>query len=210
MTEPLPSPAEMEETAASSPALGESVEGEVPPEPSLEAEAPARGRGCLAFLKETFYTFFLALAFFLLINALTSRVQVLGYSMVPTFRGGEYVLVWRWAYRWKPPRRGDIVVFRREGDRFEYIKRVIGLPGEDVLVQNGRVFVNGQALEEPYIAERPRYQGYWQVPPGHIFVLGDNRNHSTDSHIFGPIPLKWVIGKAVLVYWPPSAWRVLP
>ncbi len=175
-----------------------------------EGPTEPRGGGCFAFLKETFITFVFALTFYLAINALTARVQVLGYSMVPTFRGGEYILVWRLAYLTHPPRRGDIVVFQPENSSQEYIKRVIGLPGEEVLIQNGRVFINGEPLEEPYIPERPRYEGYWRIPPGHVFVLGDNRNHSTDSHVFGPIPMDRIVGKAVLVYWPPDAWRVLP
>ncbi len=180
------------------------------PEPEAEART-SRGAGCWGFLKETLFTFVLALSLYLVINALTARVRVLGYSMVPTFQGGEYVLVWRLAYLSRLPERGDIVVFRDiNGGTQEYIKRVIGLPGEEVLIQNGQVFINGEPLEEPYILERPRYQGYWQVPPGHVFVLGDNRNHSTDSHVFGPIPLERIIGKAVLVYWPPQAWRWLP
>lgn len=179
------------------------------PAPSPEAPQGA-GRGCWPWVRETLVTFILALVFYMVINALTARVQVLGYSMMPTFRGGEYVLVWRMAYLSRLPERGDIVVFRDPNGPQEYIKRVIGLPGEEVLIQNGQVFIDGRLLEEPYIIEPPRYSGYWQVPMGHIFVLGDNRNYSTDSHVFGPIPLSRVIGKAVLVYWPPSDWRWLP
>ena len=141
-------------------------------EPAPERPSEPQGGGCLAFLKETLVTFVFALTFYLAINALTARVQVLGYSMVPTFRGGEYILVWRLAYLTHPPQRGDIVVFQSENSRQEYIKRVIGLPGEEVLIQNGRVFINGEPLEEPYIPERPRYEGYWRVPPGARFRPG--------------------------------------
>ncbi len=209
MEEALPPPPDLGEEEPFFPSLEEPSE-EISVSPEEVQEPRSSGGGCFAFLKETFITFVFALTFYLVINALTARVQVLGYSMVPTFRGGEYILVWRLAYWTRLPERGDIVVFRPENSDQEYIKRVIGLPGEEVLVQNGRVFINGQPLDEPYIPERPRYEGYWRVPPGHVFVLGDNRNHSTDSHVFGPIPMDRIIGKAVLVYWPPDAWRLLP
>ncbi|NPA31563.1 MAG: signal peptidase I [Chloroflexi bacterium] len=163
------------------------------------------------FLRETFYTLFLTAALYIALNAVTARIRVEGYSMVPTLRGGEFILVNRLAYRFgRLPQRGDIIVFRPENNGLgDYIKRVVGLPGDEILVQNGTVFVNNQPLYEPYVLEKPFYSGYWKVPEGHIFVLGDNRNHSTDSHILGPIPLERVIGQAVLVYWPPSRVRWL-
>lgn len=177
-------------------------------QPPASPESPARRREWVAFLKETLFTFLLGLLFYFVINLLTVRTTVWGYSMMPTFRGGEYLLVWRWAYWNRLPERGDIVVYRDEEAQAEYVKRVIGLPGEEVLIQNGRVFINGEPLTEPYVQERPRYEGYWKVPEGHVFLLGDNRNHSTDSHITGPVPLKNIIGKVVLIYWPPEAIRV--
>jgi len=160
--------------------------------------------GLARFLRETFYTLFLTATLYILLNTLTARIRVEGYSMVPTLRGGEFILVNRMAYRFGgEPRRGDIVVFRPEDDGpGDYIKRVIGLPGEEILIQNGTVYVNNQPLNEPYILEKPKYSGYWKVPEGYIFVLGDNRNHSSDSHLMGPVPLDHVIGRAVLVYWP--------
>ncbi len=182
-------------------------------EPSSPPEPAAGGllRAAAEFLRETFYTLFLTAALYILLNAITARVRVEGYSMVPTLRGGEFVLVNRLAYRWgRPPQRGDIIVFHPDnGQLGDYIKRIIGLPGEEVLIQNGTIYINNRPLEEPYVLERPRYNGYWKVPPGHVFVLGDNRNHSTDSHILGPVPLERVLGKAVLVYWPPQRIRWL-
>ncbi len=83
-----------------------------------------------------------------------------------------------------------------------FIKRVIGLPGDTVEARDGAVYVNGAALDEPYLAAAPRYSGYWQVAPDSLFVLGDNRNNSDDSQNWGPLPVSEVIGKAVLVYWP--------
>ncbi len=172
-------------------------------------------RGCLSFVWEVLQTLLLAGVLYLGINQATARVRIYGTSMYPTFKSGEFVLVYRWAYHFASPQRGDIVIFHpeafpgapRRASQDEYIKRIIGLPGETVTVRDGRVFINNVPIEEPYIAEPPRYRGVWRVPPGQVFVLGDNRNDSTDSHVFGPVPLDRIVGRAVLVYWPPSAWR---
>jgi len=180
-------------------------EPEPTPSSSAEASRLSRGLAGLArFLRETFYTLFLTAALYIVLNTLTARIRVEGYSMAPTLQGGEFILVNRLAYRFGgKPRRGDIVVFRPDNNGLgDYIKRVIGLPGDEVLIQNGTVFINNHPLDEPYIQEKPKYSGYWKVPEGHIFVLGDNRNHSTDSHLLGPVPMERVIGRAVLVYWP--------
>ena len=112
--------------------------------------------------------------------------------------------------RWWPirgPHRGDVVVFRINPNADLLIKRVIGLPGDQVEIHNGRVFINGQALDEPYITQ-PTYGDYGplDVPPLHVFVLGDNRSFSNDSRAFGPLPLDSVIGRAWFSYWPPDQW----
>ena len=86
---------------------------------------------------------------------------------------------------------------------------MIGLPGDTVKVSNGRLSINGQVIPETYIAASPDYSGQWVVPPGNIFVLGDNRNDSSDSHSWGMLPLQNVIGKAIVVYWPPPEWALL-
>jgi signal peptidase I len=86
---------------------------------------------------------------------------------------------------------------------------VIGLPGDVVSVQNGVVAVNGLTLNEPYIAASPAYSGEWIVPDENLFVLGDNRNDSSDSHSWGYLPLEKVVGKAVVIYWPPTFWKVI-
>jgi signal peptidase I len=177
-------------------------------------------------LRDILETLGLALVLFLAINAVSARVRVDGFSMRPTLENNQFVLVYRLAYLDGRFERGDIVVFRppmypqEEPWRHwlgmpgfsiyeDYIKRVIGLPGETVRIQNGQVFINDIPLEEPYIASPPQYSGVWQVPEGHIFVLGDNRNNSSDSHSWGPLPVENVVGKAVLVYWPFRDWMVL-
>ena len=91
----------------------------------------------------------------------------------------------------------------------EYIKRVIGLPGEEIKIEDGRVFVNGVVLTEPYLKMEPRYEGEWLVQEDELFVLGDNRNNSSDSHNWGMVPMENVVGEALLIYWPPSSWGLI-
>lgn len=155
-------------------------------------------------------TLFLAVVLYFGINAISARVRVDGFSMNPSLENGEYILVNKLAYRIGEPQRGDIVVFSFPLDpNQDLIKRVIGLPGETITVQEGKVSVNGILLEEPYIAAPPFYNGTWVVNEGQLFVLGDNRNESKDSHEWGLLPLENVIGKAVLIYWPPPKWEVI-
>jgi signal peptidase I len=155
-------------------------------------------------------TVVLAVVLFLGINAVSARVRVDGSSMNPTLQNGEFVLVNRMAYRLGEMQRGDIIVFRsiNEPD-LDLIKRIIGLPGDEVVIQNGEVTINGQKLSEPYIAAAPHYNGAWRVPKGSLFVLGDNRNDSSDSHQWGLLPSGNVIGKAILIYWPPPDWNFI-
>jgi signal peptidase I len=155
-------------------------------------------------------TLALAAVLFLGINAISARVRVDGFSMIPTLEDGEFVLVSKLNYRLGAVERGDIIVFHYPVDpKQELIKRVIGLPGDTIKVMNGVVSVNAQVLDEPYIADAPRYSGEWIVPEGNVFVLGDNRNDSSDSHQWGYLPLEKIVGKAVVIYWPPSLWKVI-
>jgi len=155
-------------------------------------------------------TLLLAMALYLGINAISARVRVDGFSMNPTLQDGEYVLVSKVTYRLGQPQHGDIIVFKYPGQPpQDLIKRIIGLPGDSVQVNGSNVYVNGQPLAEPYIAAAPMYQGQWQVPEGFLFVLGDNRNDSSDSHSWGLLPRENVIGKALLIYWPPPEWNII-
>jgi signal peptidase I len=102
------------------------------------------------------------------------------------------------------------VIFHNPQDpSVDYIKRIIGTPGDTVRAQNGRIYVNGQPLDEPYISAPPQYSGQWVVTADSIFVLGDNRNNSEDSHLFGFVPMSDVIGKALVVYWPVENIKVI-
>lgn len=162
------------------------------------------------FIFDVVETLVLAAILFLGINAVSARVRVDGFSMIPTLEDGEFVLVSKLNYQFGDVERGDIIVFHFPMDpQQELIKRVIGLPGDKVSVQNGTVSVNGQQLTEPYIAAAPTYSGEWEVPEGQLFVLGDNRNDSSDSHSWGYLPFEKVVGKAVVIYWPPPFWKVI-
>lgn len=155
-------------------------------------------------------TVVLALVLFLGINAVSARVRVDGFSMNPTLLDGEFVLVNRLAYRTGDMQRGDIIVFRSTtSPDLDLIKRIIGLPGDIISVQNGQVIINSQVLSEPYIAAAPNYNGQWQVPEGNLFVLGDNRNDSSDSHQWGLLPFDNIVGKAIIIYWPPPDWNII-
>ena len=162
------------------------------------------------FWRDLIETVLMAVVLFLLLNAVTSRVRVYNISMQPTLYEGNLLVVNKFAYKLGTPKRGDIVIFHYQGTPTEdYIKRVIGLPGDTVNISNGVVQVNGQTLTEPYIAALPKYTGTWMVPEGELFVLGDNRNLSSDSHEWGFVKQECIVGKAVLVYWPLDRIRVL-
>jgi signal peptidase I len=144
------------------------------------------------------------------INLISARNRVDGASMEPTLVSGEYVVVNRLSYRLGSPQRGDIIVFHPPvNPEEEYIKRVIGLPGDEVEVKDGMVYVNGQPLQESYLNVKTNYAGTWNVPQDQLFVLGDNRINSSDSRNWGTVPMNYVVGKAVLVYWPPPDWGLV-
>ena len=179
------------------------------------------------FLREILETVGLAVILFLVINVISARVRVEGFSMLPTLDNGEYVLISRLAYKIGEYHRGDIIVFRPPmypdapfwqrlfglpgfDDNYEdYIKRIIGLPGETVRIANGSVYINDVPLKEPYIAAPPDYSNEWAVPEGQLFVLGDNRNNSADSHAWGFLPEANVLGKALVVYWPFAEFKII-
>ncbi len=183
-------------------------------------------------LRELAETVILALVIFLLVRALVQNFQVEGSSMQPTLENGWYLLVDKalyWEinlktvhkflpfvepgadptrYIFRGPRRGDIIVFRAPDQtpgapERDFIKRVIGLSGDTVEVKGCTVLINGKPLKETYIAQPPAYSyGPTVVPKGQLFVLGDNRNNSSDSHSWGMLPKENIIGQAWIIYWP--------
>ena len=178
--------------------------------PADQPGSKPKKSGCLGFFIDTIETILLALVLFLAINALSARVRVENVSMQPTLKPGEFLLVNRVAYKLGDPSIGDIIVFHAPGaNDTDYIKRVIGLPGDQVRISDGIVYVNNQPLYEPFIAEAPRYGGTWDVPLGEYFVLGDNRNNSSDSHMWGFVPREDIVGRALFIYWPLSEITIL-
>jgi signal peptidase I len=134
-------------------------------------------------------------------------------SMEPNLHEGQRLLLSKVAYAFGEPQRGDIVIFPPPGieSKYDYIKRVIGLPGDTVEVIDGTVYVNDMPLEEPYITNPGNgFMAKITVPEGEYFVMGDNRNNSTDSRSFGTVPGDTIVGKAWLSIWPISDWGTAP
>ncbi len=173
-----------------------------------ESPEPQRGRGLLGLLREVLETVLPAILIALLINVFAGQAtRVEGQSMEPSLHTDQRLVVEKISYRFHGPHRFDVVVIRvpSQGDEL-LIKRIVGLPGETVEIHDGHVYIDGQALDEPFITEqtRPGRYGSITVPPLHVFVLGDNRNHSNDSRSFGPVPIENIVGRAWVSYWPPE------
>jgi len=180
-------------------------------DPIPDPAVPKKGRSrVVRFTIDVAETLILSVLLFIGINAISARIRVDGHSMEPTLQSGEFVIVNKLAYKFGVPDSGDVIVFHypRDPDQ-EYIKRIIGLPGDKVKINNGTVYLNEQPIDEPYIAAPPNYQSEWDVPSNSLFVLGDNRNNSSDSHNWGSVPMEYVIGKALVVYWPPEKWGLI-
>ena len=145
--------------------------------------------------------------------------QVRGNSMYPNLHDNDYLLTDKITYQLREPKRGEVVIFRApKNEEYDYIKRVVGLPGDTVRVSDGQIFVNGQLMVEDYLPiDTTTYGGqFWgegqsiPVPEGQYFVVGDNRSHSSDSREWGPVPKGNIIGKAWLRYWPPEQIDLIP
>lgn len=177
----------------------------------LSARPPLRGRRSL--LRDVLEIALLVLITFTPINLMTARAIVDGPSMQPNFHTGNLVIVNRLAYFFSAPQRGDVIVLhnpRYEGGD-DLIKRVIGLPNETVELKDGRVYVNGVLLEEPYVRDFCGLgcNGTWTLSETQYFVLGDNRPQSYDSHNFGPIERHLIVGQAWVKYWPLSELSII-
>lgn len=163
-------------------------------------------------VREIVETLFITLIIFLLIRTVVQNFRVEGFSMEPNFHDGQYIFVNKLEYFLHAPARGDAVVLvpPTNADR-DYIKRIIGLPGDRVQISNGQVSINDQPLREPY----PLNRGSYNMPPTTIpqnefFVLGDNRDNSSDSHMWGTLPRDKIVGKVWLTYWPPPLIGLVP
>jgi signal peptidase I len=187
--------------------------------PQAEAPKPTSRRragfGCLLELVETLVL--TLVIFFVVQNFVAQPFQVKGDSMEHSFEPDDYVLVDKLSPHWDPYSRGDVVVLHPpEGwavEKTPFIKRVIGVGNDTIQVKDGLVYVNGLALDESYLfadangTRQPTTsdEPQWVVPANDIFVMGDHRQESADSRLFGPIPVTSVLGRAVIRYWPLAA-----
>jgi signal peptidase I len=223
---------ERAEEAASAPlpaAVGQPPEALPGYEPGAVPSSSAVRRA-RRFGWEVAQTLLLAALIFFAVRAMAQNFRVEGSSMEPGLHSGQLLLVNKAIYLrlnlktlskylpfvhpgdqpvrflFRPPRRGDVIVFRFPQDPSrDFIKRVIGVPGDEVEVRSGQVFVNGIALDEPYVTSRAEYSMPRQVvPEGQYFVLGDNRSNSYDSRAWGTVPEANIIGQAMFSYWPLS------
>jgi signal peptidase I len=173
-----------------------------------------------SFLREILETLILIALVYTLVNLATVRFYIEGPSMQPNFWAGQFLIVSRAHYLLDEPERGDIVVFDPPGDDNQpddplLIKRLIGLPGDHVEVREGSVFINGEQLNEPYLHDvgtPVRCSGDQcdvQLEAGQYFLMGDNRNNSRDSRVFGPVDRNRIVGEAIVRYWPPQDWGIV-
>ncbi len=168
--------------------------------------------GVRKFLRENIPIAIVAVLLAFLIRGFVAEPRFIpSDSMFPTLEVGDRLLVEKVSYRFHPPVKGDIVVFEPPpvlqeqgfGKQDAFIKRVIAQPGQMITIRQGKVYLNSEALEEPYIAEAPDYEMPILRAPDHAyFVMGDNRNNSNDSHVWGFLPEKNVIGHAIFRFWP--------
>ena len=159
-------------------------------------------------LRDILITLAIALAIFLVLRATVQAYKVIETCMEPNFVEGEWLLASKASYWFGEPERGDVIILEPPFDTEEvYIKRLIGLPGDTIEVKDGAVYIDGTALEEPYIKEVPAYTfPLTELGEDEYFVLGDNRNHANDSHSGWTISREDIIGKAWFSYWPLSEW----
>lgn len=201
-----------------------------PSEPRVDASSAAAslGRG----LWEVVQILVMAVLMVILIRNFFHNYRIEGISMEPNFHDRQFLIVNRYAYCpgihveipvanvslfdrvWcvRTPKRGDVVIFEypRDPSR-DFIKRVIGLPNETVEVRAGQVYVDGVLVPEPFGPNPGSYNAPpLTVGPDEVYVMGDNRNNSSDSHLWGPLKLEHIIGKALVSYWPPRYWAVVP
>jgi signal peptidase I len=217
-----------------SPASSWSASGAVDQPIAPTVASGSRGDSVRSLVWEIVQTVLLTIVIFLAVRSVVQNFRVEGASMDPTLHTGQYLLINKVLYArtdgtvldrfvsdttpndgvnfvFGGPQRGEIIVFRSPGQADkDFIKRVIGLPGETVRIVNGQVFLNGRPIEEPYVKHRASYDLEQKtVPPGAYFVLGDNRPNSSDSHLGWFVPADNIIGKAWVSYWPPTDWGVM-
>jgi signal peptidase I len=178
-----------------------------------------------SFILDFIQSIVLALAVFVLLYLFVAQPnEVKGSSMVPNFVDKEFLLTEKLSYQFGDPKRGDVVIFKAPpsepcaAEECEYIKRVIGIPGDRVMIKGGQVYLNGELLNQSFLAEgvvsdpgQYSQEGVEQVvPEGQYLCFGDNRQHSRDGREFGPIKKELIVGKAFFKYWPVSDIGLIP
>src|ERR1700716_125638 len=174
--------------------------------------APPQSARQKSFLRDTLEIVFLALVLYVVIQYAVQTVHVLGSNMYATLHDNDLLVASKISYKLHQPQRDDIIVFNSPDETSrDFIKRIIGLPGERIHITNSVVYINGQVLHEPYLPEKWTYNNNWPasgqdqlIPPDQYFVMGDNRNHSSDSRTFNFIELNSILGKAEIRIWPPG------
>ena len=189
--------------------------GALPVESETDTE-PSGWEIAKAIIREIFETVALTLIIFFLIQLVIRNFRVDGQSMAPNLQHGQYLVIDKVSYilpmEWRTPQRGDVVVFEppTHPDK-DFVKRIIGLPGETVEIRQGAVYINDEPLDESFGA---RLDGFSmtprEVPEGQYFVMGDNRANSNDSRNWGALQADKIVGRAWLSYWPPSTWGTIP
>jgi len=170
----------------------------------------------MKIFREIGITILIAVAIFVTIKATVQGYRVEYSCMLPNIEDGEWIMVNKASYFFSDPKRGEVIVFNpgeEVGAQYPFIKRVIAQPGDNVEIKDGKVFINGIPINEPYIFPEPsqRYKNFGpeEMLVDQYFVLGDNRNNSNDSRSWGPVTRANIIGRAWFVYWPPSKWGLV-
>jgi len=166
------------------------------------------------FLRDILLIVVAAVVITLLIQTAVQKSSVIGYCMEPGLQNGQQLLINKVVYYFHEPERGDVIILHPpppySPKTTPFIKRIIALPGDTIEVKNGAVYINGSELDEPYIKEPPTYNFQQKkIPENEYFVLGDNRNNASDSHIGWTVPRQNIIGKAWLSIWPPGEWGLV-
>lgn len=169
-------------------------------EPGISAVSEKHTR----FLREAIETVTFTLLILLIIRFGVQSFRTDGQSMEPNFHTDEYVLVNKVIYLFQQPKRGDVIVFHYPFDiHKDFIKRIVGLPGDTFHTTSNSVSINGQTITEPYVRMPVNFENNtWKLGPNQFFVMGDNRGNSLDSRFWGPLDRSYIIGKVVVAYWP--------
>jgi signal peptidase I len=183
---------------------------EAPFRPQSKISRALRSPG-MKYVRDILTIVLVAALVYVLLHVTISTFEVFQISGLPNIKPGDWIIVEKVSYFFGKPERGDVIVFRSPVQEEDLIKRIIGLPGDSDEVKDGKVYINGVALNEPYTNETPTYKfAKDTVPEGYYFALGDNRNQSADSHNGWYLPRANIVGKAWLIYWPPKRWGAVP